>query len=255
MRGGSQAALIDTEDGRFVVKLCQNPQHRRILINEAVSSELLKRLSIAAPSWACVHVDQNFLNQFPELRISRQYGFSAVEPGWHYGSRHPVDPARKAVYDFIPAVMLEKVSNRDDFLKVFVFDIWVDNRDRTQAVFFRSARRGLCAEMIDHGHAFGFDGVEWNFSNAPLHRHYPGVRELYDSSKAAEHHDRLIVAIQMLSRDDLTQILQQVPVEWIENDGAFLSRQFDRLMDRAVGLHDLVADALAHAKKIEQNLA
>jgi hypothetical protein len=40
MQGGSQSALVDTEQGFYVVKWRENPQHRRILINEVVCSEL-----------------------------------------------------------------------------------------------------------------------------------------------------------------------------------------------------------------------
>ncbi|MEO7142944.1 MAG: hypothetical protein ABI165_05510, partial [Bryobacteraceae bacterium] len=50
MRGGAQAHLIETGDGHFyVVKFRNNPQHRRILINERIASILLDYLQITAP--------------------------------------------------------------------------------------------------------------------------------------------------------------------------------------------------------------
>ena len=42
MRGGAQAHLLECDDGHFyVVKFRNNPQHRRILINEWIASVFL----------------------------------------------------------------------------------------------------------------------------------------------------------------------------------------------------------------------
>jgi hypothetical protein len=43
MRGGAQAHLLEGEDGAFyVVKFTNNPQHRRILINEWLACAFLR---------------------------------------------------------------------------------------------------------------------------------------------------------------------------------------------------------------------
>jgi hypothetical protein len=246
MRGGSQAALIETGEGSFVVKWVQNAQHRRVLINEAVCSELLKRLGVASPLWAWIHVDRAFLRDNPEVRIVRQLGYTAIEPGWHFGSGFPASQDHKAVYDVLPSSIIDKVSNRWDFLKILVFDMWVDNRDLRQAIFFHSLNRGLRVEMIDHGNALGFDGVEWCSSGTSLREPYPGTRALHASIQAPKHYARTIAAIGKVTRDDLAQLLNALPPEWIENDGALISRQFDRLIDRALRLADSMADAQAH---------
>jgi hypothetical protein len=42
MRGGAQAHLLEADDGHwYVVKFRNNPQHRRILVNERLSATLL----------------------------------------------------------------------------------------------------------------------------------------------------------------------------------------------------------------------
>ena len=57
MRGGAQSHLIEGDDGCFyVVKFVNNPQHRRILINELVSSVFLKYLQISTPDVAMIAV-------------------------------------------------------------------------------------------------------------------------------------------------------------------------------------------------------
>ena len=43
MRGGAQAHLIEADDGNFyVVKFRNNPQHRRILVNEWLGGSFLR---------------------------------------------------------------------------------------------------------------------------------------------------------------------------------------------------------------------
>ena len=50
MRGGAQSHLLEADDGRwYVVKFRNNPQHRRILINEMLSAVFLDYLKISAP--------------------------------------------------------------------------------------------------------------------------------------------------------------------------------------------------------------
>jgi hypothetical protein len=248
MRGGSQAALVDTGDGYYVVKWRQNPQHRRILINEAVCSELLGRLGVSAPEWAWVHADRAFLDANPEVRIERAQGHSAIDPGWHFGSRFPVNPSKELVYDFMPPNLMRKVRNRSAFLKMLVFDTWVDNHDGRQAVFFRVPKRGYRVEMIDHGYSLGFDGLEWGSNSSPVPKPYPGISDLYACTQSAKVCASSIAAIKQVTRDDLAGLLALVPPEWVEDDGTLIARQFDRIMDRGRRLTESVADALAYLR-------
>ena len=70
MRGGSQAHLIRTDDGGFcVVKFQNNPQHRRVLINESISTALLTHLQIETPAAVLVRIDKDFIHTHLELAI------------------------------------------------------------------------------------------------------------------------------------------------------------------------------------------
>jgi len=142
MRGGAQSWLLEADDGHwYVVKFRNNPQHRRILVNELVASTLLGYLKIAAPEVALVHVGEDFLAEHPEVHLSLGTRRIAVEPGWHFGSRYPGDPARIAVYDFLPDALLAQVVNLEDFRAVLVFDKWVANADGRQSIFYRALVR------------------------------------------------------------------------------------------------------------------
>src|SRR5215472_5753169 len=95
MRGGAQSHLIEADDGQFyVVKFRNNPQHRRILVNEWVASVFLRYLQISAPPTAIVDIGPDFLEANPEVHFQLGGRKAAVEPGWHFGSRCPGDPER-----------------------------------------------------------------------------------------------------------------------------------------------------------------
>src|SRR5580658_9585073 len=176
MRGGAQAHLLECDDGHFyVVKFRNNPQHRRILINEWIASVFLNYLQISAPAAAIVNLSAEFLESNPEVHIQLGTRHLEVEPGWHFGSRYPGDPAKIMVYDFLPDILLDKVVNAGEFLGVLAFDKWMGNADARQSIFFRARlsqaspaasvprqRAGFVAQMMDHGCVF--NGPHWKFS-------------------------------------------------------------------------------------------
>ena len=112
MRGGAQAHLVEASDGSFyVVKFLNNPQHRRILVNEWIASAFLNYLGISAPESAIVRVSEEFLRENPDVYLQLGSRRQAVEPGWHFGSRFPGDPHRNVVYDFLPDSLLANIEN------------------------------------------------------------------------------------------------------------------------------------------------
>ena len=142
MRGGAQAHLLEADDGHwYVVKFRNNPQHRRVLINELLAAALLDYLSVSAPQTALLRVTPEFLGANPDVCLTLGSRRIEVAPGWHFGSRYPGDPSRIAVYDFLPDALLTAVANLEDFRAILVFDKWVGNADGRQAVFHRAMVR------------------------------------------------------------------------------------------------------------------
>src|SRR4051812_28977601 len=157
MRGGAQAHLLEADDGNFyVVKFRNNPQHRRVLVNEWIGNTFLHYLQIPSPAINIVHVTESFLGESPEVYIQLGNSRRAVEPGWHFGSRYPGDPSRIAVYDFVPDTLLGKVANLTDFIGALVFDKWTGNADARQSVFIRARLREYVPQWADHPLRVGY---------------------------------------------------------------------------------------------------
>jgi hypothetical protein len=253
LRGGSQAHLIETEDGQvYVVKFLENPQHRRILINELVAAQLLEYLGIIVPDTALIWISQAFLVAHPEVGIQLGSGRIRVAPGWHFGCRYPGHPNRVAVYDVLPDPLLQQVVNRTQFVGMLVFDKWVCNTDGRQAIFFRAEPRPGCprrepgpvaqrfvASMIDHG--FAFNGPSWDFPDGPLHGlyHRPLV---YAQIRGWGDFDPWLVQIRNFPEEVVDQACQRVPLRWLASDADALRRLRDQLLRRRCRVADLIDD-------------
>jgi len=252
MRGGAQAHLLEAGDGHwYVVKFRNNPQHRRILVNELLAAPLLRYLQISSPETCLIHVSAGFLAANPDVHLTLGSRRVDVEPGWHFGSRYPGDPARIAVYDFLPDALLEQVVNLPDFRAVLVFDKWVGNADGRQSVFYRarvrredapSGRPGFVARMIDHGYAF--DGPNWDFSDSPLQGLY-GRRAVYRGVRSLRDFEPWLDQVTHFPEEVLDRAWKSIPASWVEGDEDALERLLERLHERRARLPELIAASRA----------
>jgi hypothetical protein len=252
MRGGAQSHLLEADDGCwYVVKFRNNPQHRRILVNELLSSVFLGYLKIAVPETALIEVDADFLAANPEVHLTLGTRRIAVEPGWHFGSRYPGDPARVAVYDFLPDALLSQVVNLEDFRAVLVFDKWVANADGRQCVFYRALVRrsesagpapssgpGFVARMIDHG--FAFNGPGWDFPESPLQGLY-ARRQVYEGVRSLGDFEPWLEQVIHFPEEVIDQAWKAVPPDWIEGEEDALEQLLERLFERRKRLPELIA--------------
>ena len=253
MRGGAQSHLIEGDDGCFyVVKFLNNPQHRRILINELVCSVFLRYLQISCPDSALIEISPEFLRENPQVSMEMGTQFVAVAAGRHFGSKFPGDPAKLAVYDFLPDVLLRQVNNLSDFRGCLVFDKWVGNADSRQSIFFRARLRewtpvesihplklGFVALMIDHG--FAFNGPHWDFPDSAIQGLY--TRKLvYELVRSLDDFQPWLDQIVHFPEEVMDQAYKQAPPEWIEGEETAFEQLLERLLRRRKRLPDLIED-------------
>jgi len=257
MRGGAQAHLLECDDGcAYVVKFINNPQHRRILVNEHVSSLFLQFLDISVPKTSVVNVSPELLAENPEIYLQLGHRRQPVEPGWHFGSCYPGDPARVTVYDFLPDVLLDKVENRQEFCGVLAFDKWMGNADARQAIFYRArlkqprlnqqgiaaspARMGFVAEMMDHGYVF--DGPNWSFIDSPLQGLYFRP-QVYRQVRSYDDFQPWLDRILHFPEEIVDQTLKQIPTQWLAGEEMELERLLTKLLARRKRVPDLIREA------------
>jgi hypothetical protein len=252
MRGGAQAHLLEADDGNYyVVKFSNNPQHRRVLVNELLAAVFLEYLQIAIPEWVVIQVTADFLAANPEIQLQLGGRRISVEAGWHFGSRYPVDPMRATVYDFLPDALLARVVNLEDFRAILVFDKWTGNADGRQSVFYRAMVRragetvesepppqaAFVARMIDHGYAF--NGPYWDFPESSIQGLYPRPLVYQDVRSLDDFQPWLDQTIHF-PEQVIDRAWKRIPADWIAGEEDDLERMLEQLLVRRARLPELI---------------
>jgi hypothetical protein len=241
----------------YVVKFQNNPQHRRILVNELLGTRLAGRLGLPTTPVAVVEVSEELIRLTHELAIETPRGRIPCQAGLQFGSRYPVDPGSVAVFDFMPDGQLHRVANLHDFAGMLVFDKWTCNTNGRQTIFFQQAEpegpeppgvspklardEPYTAMMIDQG--FCFNAGEWNFPDAPLrglyarNRVYEGVIGMNSFAPWMEKLERQITP------RTFEELIEEIPPQWYEDDYDTVRQLSEQLLKRRSRVPDLILDA------------
>jgi hypothetical protein len=137
MRGGAQSHLMRCSDGQYyVVKFQNNPQHRRVLVNELLGTRLASRLGLPTAPVEVVEVRSELIRLTPDLYIELPRSRPPVCAGLQFASRYPGDPRQLTLHDFLPDELLRGVVNLHDFAGMLVFDKWTLQYQWTANVVF-----------------------------------------------------------------------------------------------------------------------
>jgi hypothetical protein len=244
MTGGAQAHLIKASDLKhYVVKFINNPQHRRILSNEFLSSLLLNHLGLPTPPVALVRVEADFIRENSAVYIEGLDGRVPPSVGQHFGGAYPGSPLTDVVYDFVPDVILRGVANIEAFLGILVFDKWIGNTDSRQCLFFRAGTGpgSFVVQFIDNGQAF--DGHRWRFVDATIRGPYfrPVV---YGEVRQWADFEPWIERIKSFPEDVIKSAIEQLPTAWLDKDENELHRLFEQLLKRRAIVPALLAETI-----------
>jgi len=241
MNGGAQAHLIESVDGSFyVVKFTNNPQHPRVLINEWITSTVLRYLRIATPDAAVVNFSSRFIRDNPELHIQLGSGRAVPPCGSHFGSRFVGKPGRM-IHPLQGGITMERIVNLPDFCGVLVVDKWLANTDSRQSVFVRvpgvRSPFSFVAHMIDNGQVF--DGGNWRFEDSPLRGPYPD--RVFHHVRGIEAFEPWLTIVATFPVDVLQGAFLQTPSSWRCGD---TNAAFDALLDKLMGRRRRVRDLI-----------
>jgi hypothetical protein len=269
MRGGAQSHLMRCSDGYYyVVKFQNNPQHRRILVNEMLGTKLAARLGLPTTPVAVIDVREELVVLTPELAMELPRSRVPCLPGLQFGSRYPGDPRRLTLYDFLPDEQLLGVQNLHDFAGMLVFDKWTCNTNGRQTIFFQempgtpsrsaapagaaptSSGTTAAAEqpagyyqtlMIDQG--FCFNAGEWNFPDAPLRGLY-ARNGVYRGITGMESFGPWLERLESrMNERVLDEVSREIPPEWYEDDYDALLRLLEQLHRRRSRVPELLLSA------------
>jgi hypothetical protein len=250
MSGGAQSHLMRCDDDSyFIVKFKNNPQQLRTLANEMFATRIAARMGICVPQVDVVEVRSSLIEHTSELVIEMPVGRLPCAAGKQFGSKFPGNPSTLTIYDLIADDLLNHVRNIDDFLGIFVFDKWVCQTDKRQAIFFRQSdsdgsgksSKSYQAMMIDHG--FCFNGGDWNFPDAPLRSLYAN-RGVYRTVVGMESFDPWLDRLETgVSLTTLYEEALQVPPEWYGEDHEAWERLIEHLYVRRTRVRELIWSA------------
>jgi len=256
MRGGAQAHLMRCSDGyHYVVKFQNNPQHRRVLVNELLGTRLARRLGLPTAPASVVDVPEELIRLTPELCVETPRTRIPCAAGLQFGSRYPGDPRRMTLHDFLPDEQLREVANLRDFAGMLVFDKWTCNTNGRQTVFYQTQRKpadmlaaaaagetGLSpgvyqTVMIDQG--FCFNAGEWNFPDAPLRGLYARNR-VYQGVIGMQSFALWLERLEKMSERVLAELAQEIPPAWYDDDYDALLRLLEQIFRRRSRVPELL---------------
>ncbi len=259
MRGGAQSHLMRCSDGHYyVVKFQNNPQHRRIWVNELLGTRLAGRLGLPITPAEIIHVDRELIRLTPELCMEMPRARIPCQAGLQFGSRYPGDPRRLTLFDFLPDEQLRAVENLYQFAGMLVFDKWTCNTNGRQTLFFRERQPRPNAQgdghetdedgdgnyetvMIDQG--FCFNAGEWNYPDAPLRGLYARNR-VYEGVTGMESFGPWLERLEKgITERVLGQILKEIPSEWYEDNYDAVAQLLEQLYRRRTRIPELLLAA------------
>ena len=217
MRGGSQSHLMRCRgENYYVVKFQGNPQGTRILVNDLLGTLLASWMGLPTTPVAVCSVTGDLIRLTPDLCFQIPGGRIPCQPGLHFGSRYVGNPHNVKVRDFLSDdCELAAVKNVADFAGMLVFDKWTCNTDGRQTLFAQTGD-GYKTVMIDQGMCF--NGLEWNFPDAPLRGLYDR-RAVYDSVRGLDDFEPWLTVLENeINERVIVELAKNVPPEWYESN-------------------------------------
>lgn len=240
MRGGSQSHLMRCSDGNYyVVKFQNNPQHRRVLVNELLGSRLAERMGLPTTPSAVIQVSERLIDATDELVMELPRYRVPCSAGKNFGSTYFGNPRNLQTCDVIPSEDLRRINNFNDLIGMVVFDKWTCNCDGRQLVFLLQENGKYSMACIDQG--FCFNSGEWNFPDSPLRGLYCNKTIYRDHVRSLDDFEPWLSRVEReFNLDVLHEAARDIPTEWYDNDPNALHSLLEKLNRRRETIRELL---------------
>ena len=219
-----------SDGGLYAVKFQNNPQSARALASEFLATRLGLWLGLPMPQVEIIQIS-DWLVTHDLLRIETDNRLTRCASGRQLAFRYMPD-----ALEHLPRGLFDRVTNREDFIRVLPFDKWTGNCDNRQAVFVRQGKQ-YRAILIDQHQCL--DAGRWRFPDLPhhgLHQH----RHVYRDVTGWNSFEPAVSRIEGIDRFGLWQFALELPSEWYSHDTQALSRVVERLYKRRNSIRDLI---------------
>jgi hypothetical protein len=240
MRGGSQSHLMRcSDDNYYVVKFQNNPQHRRILVNELLGTRLAEKMGLPTTPGVVVRVSARSIDRMEDLVMELPRYRVPCSSGNSFGSRYFGNPRDLRTFDALPGEELREVDNFSDFAGMVVFDKWMCNCDGRQCLFMLQDTGHYSMVGIDQG--FCFNAGQWDFPDSPLRGLY-GNKTIYrELIKSMDDFEPWLSRIEReFTRETIVEAADGIPPEWYESNHVALSQLLEKLNSRRVLVRELL---------------
>ena len=218
--GGSLPAIVEADDeGTYVLKFRGAGQGTRALVAELVSGELGRALGLPVPEIVCADLHADLARTEPDPEISALIRAS--------------DGLNLAI-DYLPGSitfdpLVDKVDS-DLASRIVWFDAFVTNMDRT----VRNTNLLMWHKrlwLIDHGASlYAHHSPGWNSDPAKAIAPFPLISKHVLVHKATRLQEIDEEMASRLTHDVIESVVSQIPLEWIEPEGAVQRDDYARYL-------------------------
>ncbi|MCY9373798.1 HipA domain-containing protein [Bacillus sp. T17B1] len=211
--GITNPLIMQTDNDFYIVKVAENNDGPKVLINEYVCYKLAKLLGIPIPDAALINISPEVIDIDPRLKEL------AVKPGIHFGS-HFIKKAGPS----IQMPLLSLVTNTEDIPSIILFDQIIYNNDRTLNrgnLIIDLKEKKLLA--IDHSHPFKL-GALWDVTQLQkIHEeelclvndfHGHNYKLLLRYVNGNNPFYKILQNIKRISQNDVEWCFEGLPVQW-----------------------------------------
>ncbi len=209
--GGSLPAIVKADDGfLYVIKFRGSGQGKKSLISEFIGGELARAIGLNVPELVFMNLVDTFSQVEPDEEIQDLLKFSVgLNLGLHYLSGSiTFDPLVSKTSPLIAS-------------KVVVLDSLISNIDRTaknaNLLFWHNE-----LWVIDNGASFYFHHQWENWENH-LTRTFPFIKDHVLLQQATVLKEAAQEIKNKLTVSKITEIVSNVPEEWLENEDEIMS--------------------------------
>ncbi len=220
---------IKVEANDFNTYLCKHTSNTvaNILFNEYLAAQFLRLWDIYLPPMVFLDIKMKHINVNVFTRGIQKSNFEKICIGFKYMNyAKNLDKLDAGIKN--NKTRREKIKNKNDLLKIILFDIWLANEDRNQGNFnllLNPEEEGYKIVPIDHEYIFNTNSLDKEGSPYSINQYDSIIASDFFKSLFPKHNKKKIVTFaEQISnnlsnyvincKNNIENIINDVPTDW-----------------------------------------